>query len=93
MDRERLEWLKKLSERADAPPWKAMWEGRDHLSGDSFIRVGDADDRTEDLYIVRDSGPGSLADLELIAEARNALPVLIAEVERLVALLDSQTED
>lgn len=90
IENERLQLLKELSDRADPPPWKAMWEGRDHLSGDSFVQVGDDDDRGEDLYVVRDSGPGSLAVLELIAEARNALPLLIEEIERLRAILDSR---
>ncbi len=92
VEKEQLRLLKDLSERADPPPWKAMWEGRDHLSGDSFIQIGSDDDRGEDLYVMRDSGPGSLTDLELIAEARNALPLLIEEIERLRALLETRVE-
>ena len=60
-----------------------MVEGRDHLSGDSFIQVGRGDDRAEDIYVSRDSGPARSAELEIIASARNYLPILIAEIRRL----------
>jgi hypothetical protein len=63
-----------------------MIEGRDHTSGDSFIMIGPDDDRREDLYVSRDSGPPDPSTLDLLAEARTYLPVLIAEVKRLRAL-------
>lgn len=46
---EELGRLERLSEACDPPPWKAMVEGRDHISGDSFIQVGVDDDRREDI--------------------------------------------
>jgi hypothetical protein len=58
-------------------------EGRDHRSGDSFIMSGAPDDRREDIYLSRDSGPAIAADLDLIAAARTYLPLLVAEVRRL----------
>jgi len=60
-----------------------MVEGRDHVSGDSFIMVGSSDDRAEDLYVFRDSGPAKPADLDVIAAARSYLPLLVAEIRRL----------
>ena len=77
--------LERLDKWGSGPPWKAMIEGRDHTSGDSFIMVGALDDRDEDMYVTRDSGPAMSADLELIAAARTYLPRLIAEIRRLRA--------
>jgi hypothetical protein len=75
--------LRRLSERAAPAPWRAMVEGRDHTSGDSFIMIGREDDRDEDMYVSRDSGPASSADLDLIAAARNYLPRLLDEIIKL----------
>lgn len=83
LDDEALAWLTTLSERGDPPPWTASVEGRDHDSGDSFIMAGTPDDRREDIYVSRDSGPAISADLDLIAAARTYLPLLVAEVQRL----------
>jgi len=63
-----------------------MIEARDHTSGDSFIMVGAADDRGEDMYVTRDSGPASPADLDFIAAARNYVPRLLKEIEALRGL-------
>jgi len=63
-----------------------MIEGRDHMSGDSFIMIGPDDDRRADLYMSRDSGRADPLTLDLIAEARTYLPVLITEVKRLRSL-------
>jgi hypothetical protein len=78
-----LDELERLSLRGDPPPWRSMVEGRDHLAGDSFIQIGRDDDRDEDMYVSRDSGPAGVSELDLIAAARNCLPLLIAEVRRL----------
>ncbi len=75
-------WLR-LSQLADPLPWTSSVEGRDHESGDTFIIVGAPEDRREDLYLSRDSGPADAATHDLIAVARNALPLLIEEVRRL----------
>lgn len=81
-----LEHLEQLSEAGDPPPWRSMEEGRDHNSGDSFIQIGRDDDRDEDMYVSRDSGPAQTRDLDLIAAARNYLPLLIREIRRLRGL-------
>lgn len=78
-----LDELRRLSASATPAPWRAMIEGRDHSSGDSFIMVGADDDRDEDMYVNRDSGPAMASDLDLIAAARNYLPRLIEEITEL----------
>jgi len=78
-----LDEFRRLCQRVAPPPWRAMIEGRDHTSGDSFIRIGREDDRDEDMYVSRDSGPASPADLEFIATARNYLPRLLDEIAEL----------
>jgi hypothetical protein len=78
-----LDELERVSRNADAPPWRAMVEGRDHYSGDDFIQVGVDDDRAEDIYVSRDSGPAGGAELDVIAASRTYLPILIAEVRRM----------
>jgi hypothetical protein len=75
-----LDGLRRLSELASPAPWRAMVEGRDHTSGDSFIMVGNDGDRDEDMYISRDSGPAAAVDLDFIAAARNYLPRLLEEI-------------
>jgi len=78
-----LDELRQLSASAAPAPWRAMVEGRDHSSGDSFIMIGRDDDRDEDMYVSRDSGPASASDLDFIATARNYLPRLIDEIAEL----------
>ena len=75
-----LDRLQRLSDRCDPGPWTAVVEGRDQMSGDSFIQTGEDNDRGEDIYVTRDSGPAEAAYLDLIAAARTYLPILIAEV-------------
>jgi hypothetical protein len=78
-----LDELRRLCARATPAPWRAMAEGRDHGAGDSFIMIGRDDDRDEDMYVTRDSGPASASDLDFIAAARNCLPRLIDEIAEL----------
>jgi hypothetical protein len=85
MTDEEIDELRQLCERAAPGPWRAMVEGRDHTSGDSFIMVGTVADRGEDMYVSRDSGPAAPEDLDFIAAARNSLPHLIDELVKLRA--------
>ncbi|USQ77713.1 hypothetical protein [Ornithinimicrobium cryptoxanthini] len=87
VDDELLERLSRLSESGDPPPWASSVEGRDQMSSVTFIMVGAEGDRREDLYISRDNGPADAATHDLIAESRNALPLLVAEIRRLRAQL------
>ncbi|MFC6006969.1 hypothetical protein [Angustibacter luteus] len=83
LDEAALDRLLRLSEAADPPPWTSIVEGRDPLSGDTFIRVGEGSARLGDLYLARDNGPADTSTCDLVAAARNALPALVAEVRRL----------
>lgn len=78
--------MKARVEAATPGPWRSFVEGRDHDSGDSFIMTGG-----EDLYIrceaYRGGGGNFCADQDFIAHARQDVSRLIAEVERLRALV------
>jgi len=71
-----LQELERLCIEASPAPWVATVEGRDHTSGSRVILIGDP--REDDMYVTRDSGMASAADLDFIAAARNALPRLLA---------------
>jgi hypothetical protein len=64
-------------------PWEPFVEGRDHTSGDNFIRVGGLDDEEPDMYVMRDTVPAAVADLDFIAHTRQDIPRLVQEVRRL----------
>ena len=82
-----LDELEGLASAGTQGPWKSMVEGRDHVSGDSFIKVGAGDARREDIYVFRERRFADGADLDLIAAARSYLHDLVAEVKRLRLLL------
>jgi hypothetical protein len=84
-----LSTLEALLAATDPAPWKAMVEGRDHDSGDSFIQIGAGPERRGDMYVSRDGIPAGAEDLDAIAAARNAVPDLVAEVRRLRSSHDS----
>jgi hypothetical protein len=60
-----------------------MMEGRDHTSGSSFIMTGPQGSRGEDIELTGATDE----DHDFIAEARQDVPRLIAEVRRLRAAL------
>lgn len=71
------EYLQGLENRVQAAtpgPWTSFVEGRDHTSGSSFVRT-----QAEDIEF---SGATS-ADQDFIANARQDIPLLIAEIRRL----------
>jgi hypothetical protein len=76
--------LRQLAADASPAPWVSYVEGRDHDSGDNFIQVNDGDDA--DMYVFRDTTPASAADQDFIAAARNLVPKLLDELDRLRAL-------
>lgn len=85
------EELKMITQRCDAAtrgPWKAYIEGRDHTSGDTFILQG-VGPQARDLYlsVSKREGAGleaaSDADHDFIANARQDIPRLLEEIERL----------
>ena len=79
-----LNVMQRRCNAATASPWWAWVEGRDGLSGDTFIGLG-GDQQLKDLYLSHSSGEGhvSEADVDFIAHARQDIPVLLAEVRRL----------
>ena len=60
-------------------PWRSYIEGRDHTSGSSFIMTGEGEVRGEDIEL---SG-ATPADQDFIAHARQDIPRLLAEIQRL----------
>lgn len=86
VSREQLDEIRKRCEAATPGPWVSYLEDRDQLSGESFIARG-ANPAEEDLYL---SGATD-HDIEFIAHARQDIPVLLAEIERLRMLLDKKT--
>jgi hypothetical protein len=83
-----LRELRSLLGSISAGPWVSHVEGRDHTSGSSFIMTGPEGHRGEDIEL---SG-GSPADQDFIARARQDVPLLLDEIERLRGLLrGSQT--
>ena len=81
--------IERRASAATAGPWQAFVEGRDHFGGDNFIRTGGDDDEAPDMYVTlsywdneRPVAAGA-ADLDFIANAKQDIPTLIAEVRRL----------
>ena len=66
--------IKERFEQASPGPWKAFIEGRDHFGGSSFVGTGN-----HDIYLAGATGE----DYDFIAHARQDIPRLIAEIERL----------
>ena len=84
-----LEDMEARALAATAAPWEAFVEGRDHFSGDDFIRTGGLDDASPDMYVSLAfwERPGPVPapppDLDFIAAARQDVPRLVKEVRRL----------
>ncbi len=72
--------------QATMGPWQAFVEGRDHFGGDDMIRLGGLED-FPDMYVTHESTPAPASDLDFIANARQDIPRLVAEVRRLREML------
>lgn len=70
--------MKERYEHATPEPWKSYIEGQDQTSGSSFIMT-----KEEDIYLQG----ASVANLDFIAHARQDIPRLVAEIERLSNLV------
>jgi hypothetical protein len=84
--------IERRAAQASTAPWQAFVEGRDHTSGDTFIRMGGTDMAVPDMYIsFSGPGPGVIrvpdADIDFIANARQDIPRLVAEIRHLRILL------
>jgi hypothetical protein len=64
-------------------PWKVYIEGKDHTSGSNFIMTGEGSNRGEDIEMFGATN----ADYEFIANAKQDIPKLINEIERLTRIL------
>lgn len=85
MTNKELSDIKNRLEKVTNGPWKSFIEGRDHESGSSFIMVGEAENRKKDIELIG----GTNDDYDFIASARQDVPKLIAEIERLQKLLNN----
>jgi hypothetical protein len=77
-----LDEVRRRFEAATQGPWVSYVEGRDHTSGDSFIMRGEG--AYDDLYL----HGATIADQDFIAHARQDIPNLLDEIERLRKLLE-----
>ncbi|MSP03082.1 MAG: hypothetical protein EXR07_18845 [Acetobacteraceae bacterium] len=66
--------MKKRADAATPGPWKSYVEGREEMSGSDFIMT-----EADDIYLTG----ATVADQDFIAHARQDIPRLIAEIERL----------
>ncbi|HKD42764.1 MAG TPA: hypothetical protein VKB87_20920, partial [Myxococcaceae bacterium] len=79
MTEEELKAIKARCEAASPGPWKSYIEGRDHTSGSDFIMTGEGARRGNDIELTG----ATKADQDFIAHARQDVPKLLAEIERL----------
>jgi hypothetical protein len=93
MNKDDLEAIKARCEATSVAPWVSFIEGRDCESGSSFIMTGISEgehiwgkNRGEDLYLTG----GTNADLDFIAHARQDIPRLLEEIERLKKIIDGK---
>ena len=77
--------LEQLVAAAQTGPWVSHVEGREHESGSSFIMTGSGATRGNNIEL---SG-ATIADQDFIAAARQAVPLLIAEVRLLRRKIES----
>lgn len=82
LSKEQLADIQRRCDLATKGPWISSIEGRDHSSGESVIIR--CDGKEDDLYIVG----GSIADQDFIANARQDIPMLLAEIGKLHKVID-----
>ncbi|MEM7244569.1 MAG: hypothetical protein AAF533_04460 [Acidobacteriota bacterium] len=80
---EELDAMRRRCEAARPGPWASLIEGRDHVSGSSFIMVGEGPARSEDIELTGATD----ADQDFIASSRRDVVRLLDEVARLRRLL------
>jgi hypothetical protein len=84
---EEIEKIRARCKAARSSPWVSIIEGRDQTSGSSFIMIGEGNNRGEDLYLTGDDQPVPIADYDFMANARQDIPFLLAEIDRLKTLV------
>ncbi len=90
MSEEELDEIKMRCEATSVAPWVAFIEGRDCEGGSSFIMTGIdkgeniwGENRGEDIYLTG----VTVADIDFIANVRQDIPNLLAEIKRLKKLV------
>jgi hypothetical protein len=83
LDVETLARIRRRCNAASDGPWKSFVEGRDHTSGSNFIMIGGVDNRGEDIELIG----AKIEDQDFIANARQDIPLLIDEIERLKEII------
>ncbi|MCC7521801.1 MAG: hypothetical protein IT220_09225 [Flavobacteriaceae bacterium] len=79
MTKEELNKIEERVNKAQKGIWRAYIEGRDHTSGSSFIMTGIGTERGNDIEMFG----ATEADYDFIANAKQDIPKLIAELRRL----------
>ena len=78
-----LNLIRMRCEKTTEGPWVSYVEGRDHTSGSNFIMTNG-----EDIELLG----ASIDDQDFIAHAKQDIPKLLKEVERLKQLLDKDNQ-
>ena len=79
MNNEKIKEIEERCNRATEGPWVSFIEGRDHISGSSFIRTKD-----NDIELIG----ASTEDQDFIANARQDIPILIREIYKLKEIIE-----
>ncbi|MGR6770079.1 hypothetical protein ACU36R_00290 [Pectobacterium brasiliense] len=80
---EELNLIKERCVKTTPGPWISYVEGRDHTSGSNFIMTGEGENRGEDLELIG----ATIEDQDFIAHAKQDIPRLLDEIERLKKLI------
>ncbi len=83
-----LKQIRYRCETTTPGPWISYIEGQDHTSGSSFIMTGEGELRGEDIEL---SGATD-SDQDFIAHARQDIPLLLKEIERLYGIISKLTQ-
>jgi hypothetical protein len=81
MNEQRISEIQARCARARPSHWHAFIEGRDFMGGSSMIRIGEG--KEEDLHLSGYDVAVPDADFDFIAHARQDIPFLLDEIERL----------
>jgi hypothetical protein len=84
MDEKDLAEIGARVEAATPGPWEAWVEGRDHTGGSSMIRTGLSAETSTDIEMTG----ATTEDYDFIANARQDVPALVAEIRRFQTLLN-----
>lgn len=75
--------IRRRAGAAQSGPWTSFVEGRDQVSGSSFIKTGGCEGRGNDIELTG----ATVEDQDFIAAARQDVPRLLEEIHALKKLL------